>query len=257
MTLITNPTSLATSNVNTGGVVTTSASISPSAAGVQFLWFFAKRTGGFTDTAVVAGNGRTWVKVQSQATGNYYAALFVGYGASPSTGTVTITFNATPSAGRYAIIQQTGFNDVTVNPVASSAQSNSTGTSSSVTLPSSEGRTHIAFAGHDVSEAYTPDTTGATWPELVDSGAVPMGVHVQYILFGGDLVATASWTSSVVWGAAVVALKKESYADCTLIDDSPVFGVAKNGLAVAIEGDEEGPAVAGKPSGVWAIVGGS
>lgn len=231
-------------------VLTTTASVAPASDGAQLVWIFAQRVGGFTDTATVVGNGRTWTKLQSQATGNFYAALFVGYGASPSSGTIAITLSNAPSSGRYVVVQQTDV-DNTVNPISSSAQGNGSGTTGTVVVTESKNMV-IAFFGHNATEQTNPKAF-STWTELHDAGAVAMNIEAQW-LAGGDFTDTATWPTSTTWGAAAVVFKIHTTA-VKFFESDPLVKIG--GLARIFSDDEEGPNLPGKPSGVWAIVGGN
>lgn len=240
-----------TSGALAANVLTTTASVSPASDGAQLVWIFAQRVGGFADTTTVVGNGRTWTKLQSLATGNFYGGLFVGYGASPSSGTIAITLSNAPTSGRYVVVQQTDV-DNSVNPISSSAQGNGNSTTGTVVVTASKNRV-ITFFGHNATEVTAPDATGATWTELHDPGAVAMNIECQW-LAGGDFTNTATWATSSIWAAAAAVFKIHTTA-VKFFESDPLVKIG--GLAILLDSDEEGPNLPGKPSGVWAIVGGN
>lgn len=223
-----NPTVLVASTaVNTAAAATTTTSINPATYEAVFVFALVTSGAAFTDTATMSGNGLTWTKVAGIVTGNDYGVLFVGYGTPSGSGTGTLTFSRTPTAGRYVIISQTEGQDGTNNPVAASGNTNGSATSGSITLTRSGlGQRQLGFWGHKTAEGTTPDSTTLTWTELSDT-TTTYGIETQYV-DGYDQTHTASWVTSSTYVGFAVQLKPFAYT-CVKKSDTPAKAYAYTG----------------------------
>lgn len=238
--------------VTVSGTATTTASISPRATDAVFVVVTARHaTTPFTDTTTVSGNSLTWTKLAGIIYGNYIHTLFVGYGGSPTSGTITITFSQTPASGRYAVIYDEDY-DCTSNPVQQTVTNNGTGTTGTVTFgaPTTGGKCH-GFWSHAAAEATTPDSTGSTWTELHDQTTTSIALETQWLL-GFDTTHTATWASNVGWAGIGVEMKAASKVNPVAFDDADEMLIIEN-LSTPVLLEDGG---ADEPHGVWAIMGG-
>ena len=270
------PTVLTSGTVNTGSATTTTASVTPVADGAVLVVVYAHHaTVAFTDTTTVSGNGLTYAKVAT-IRGNSdqeILTVFVGYGGSPSAGTIGIVLSQAAAAGRYIVIQQKQ-QDTSASPAGYSNSGSGTGTTGTVAMVAANrtaGRRTFSFFGHRIAEATTPDSTGLTWTELDDQTTTTAALEIQWV-DGVDESATATWTTSSSWLAIALELKAALYSAMRsnvldAIDNAPHYdnwgtpsaggeGRAGGRAAVQFDDDGEGANAPGKPSGMWAIVGG-
>lgn len=270
------PTVLTSSTVNTGSATTTTASVTPAADGAVLVVVYAHHaTVGFTDTTTVSGNGLTWTKVATVlgSSDKEILTVFVGYGGSPSAGTISIVLSQTAAAGRYAVIQQTAQN-TSANPAGYSNTNSGTAASGTVAVAVANrtaGRRVFSFWGHRIAEAATPDSTDLTWTELHDATTTTAALEAQYV-DGVDETASASWATSSSWLGIAMEVKAGLYLafqsnTLDAIDNAPHYnnwgfpslggegyGGGRGGLDLLGDiGDGEGANIPGKPSGTWAM----
>lgn len=104
------PTALTSGSENTDNTVFTTASISPSANQLILLSVTGHTTSGAAIVPTIAGNGLTWVKIIDQqwrpiASPICSLTVFRAMGASPSSGTVVITFSGTQKDCAWVIAE--------------------------------------------------------------------------------------------------------------------------------------------------------
>jgi len=253
------PTLLTSGVVNTASAVTTTASVTPPAGSCLIVAVYAHAAGVFGASAI-SGCSMTWVElgtIKDAAVGNEILTVFAGYAAAPTAGTIAITLSQTPAGGRYVVIQSkeaaTASNPATSNIVTSRAASGTAGTNPFTTFIDGA-QLLFSFWGHRINEVASPD---AEWSELSDAGTTTAALEAQYDACSGDLNPSASWATTSSWLAVAVEMKKSVYAMKSFGSAGAAgIEVHKNTPEVIFEGDEEGPTVAGKPSGMWAILGG-
>lgn len=224
------PSDLVFGALTTLSATTTTTSITPVGGNAYFLFVGATDVAPFTDTATATSTGLTWTKVAGLLSGNHYFVLFVGYGASPSAGGVSVTLSSTPDVGgRYCLYEQKLGTPLNTNSVDTSATTSGTGTSGAVTL-AKYGRC-LSFWAHVANEATNP---AAGWTEFSDTAAaVPMALEAQYQLTSSR-GAAASWTSNVVY--AGIALKMVDQANPAYVnEDEPVTIIGANAAIIPDE----------------------
>ena len=225
------PTVLTSGLANTGAAATTTASVTPIASGAVLVVMYANKLSAFTDTTTVSGCGLTWTKVATvlSALDLEILTVFVGYGGSPSAGTIVITLSGTAVSGNYAVIEQAG-QDTSANPAGYSNSASGTGTTGTVAMVIANrtvGRRVFSFWGHRINEVVTPDSTGITWTELHDAGTTLSRLEVQYE-DGIDESATATWATSSTWSGIAMELKAALYSSfrsnvLDAIDNTPSY----------------------------------
>jgi len=198
----------------------------------------------------------TWVKVGEviEVGGSHtLLTVWVGYAATPTTGSITITFSQTPNSGLYHVLD-TGDARAS-NPTSGAVTNSGSATSGSNTLAAATaGKFQVAVFGHNANEGTTPSTQ-TTWIEVQDTTNIS-GIGLEDQLGGGSVNCAASWTTSSRWAGVAFEVTSNDFTSPELFDDALALGDAKAMNAVLVdEGDEEGPTIAGRPSGTWAIIG--
>lgn len=226
------PTVLTSGTVNTGSATTTTASVTPVADGAVLVAVYAHHaTVGFTDTTTVTGNGLTYTKVTTvrRNSDQEILTVFVGYGGSPSAGTISIVLSQAAAAGLYTVLQQRRA-DTSANPAGYSNTNSGTATSGTVAMSAANrtaGRRTFSFWGHRIAEVTTPDSTDLTWVEIDDNTTTTAALETQYI-DGVDETASASWATSSSWLGIAMELKAALYSVMRsnlldAIDNTPTY----------------------------------
>jgi hypothetical protein len=227
-----------TDNVSTSNSTTT-ASISP-VAGRHYLTTvtMALSAGNVPTTDLaVSGCNLTWTLLGSAVYGQGSAGrrrvyLFIGSGASPSSGVLTIDYTGT-NAGTFqehmwSVEEVQGLNSSTPTDgvvTGQSADSTSPLTLTISATPAAGDVTFGAFAGAESAGL----TEEGSYTVLVDrsGGANTRSVLTQYRLAANDVTPTTSWTSTGSGGAGGVAL---------LLKDSGAGGTTFNKAGFAAMG---------------------
>jgi len=177
----------------------------------------------------VSGNGVTWVQFENQSidtAGTDRADMFQfrGMVASPSSGTVTITFSA-PIPGRcsWSIDQSDGNVDTSgTDGSGAIVQSNSSVSATTVTTqPTSFLSTMTSgnsgfFACGDENNSAQTEKSG--WTELADEiGTTLVGLETQYIA-GTDTGGSSTWTTAARAASFVVEI---AAAGATTVTKAP------------------------------------
>ncbi len=202
----------------TDGTVFTTASITPS-ANKLILLYISGRPSGSTPTAIVTGNGLTWVLVNGEDTSVRYSALYRAMGASPSSGAVTITFslemrNATWEISEFDFVDTSGTNGsgAIVQSVRDTA---SAATSITPTLAAfadaTNNATYMGATHRDHNNAMTPE---AGFTELSDNSTGEQHVGAAQWRIGEDVSPTYSWSGSA--GAVAVACEIKAAVGLTV-----------------------------------------
>ena len=247
--------------VNTGAAATTTSTPGYTDLDALGLLVYAVRhaTTGFgnPDSTTVTGGGLTWTHVTTVWNNSNQEMMGVWEGRGTPDGTaLTITFSQAPSSGRYCWLDARSANRASGSGVqatwSATGSSGTTGTVSSIT--GLGGTTMIGFWSHSTAQVHTPDTTDVTWTEWHDASTTSIALQVQAALGGGDKTHTSTWATSSRWMGIVVELKCYNYFPAAIFDDDIIVMGAMQ--AQLLTEDEEGAVAAGKPSGVWAILGG-
>jgi hypothetical protein len=201
--------------VNAGNFSSTGTQVSgtivPDNTGALLCAIYVNALTPFTDTTTVSGCGLTWAKVKTvmNATSLEILTIFVGYGGTPASGTITMTMSVGVNVvGKYAIVQQTG-QDMSANPVGYSNSNSGIAASGTVAMALANvtaGRRMFSFWGHRIAEVTAPDSTGLTWVEIHDTTTTLTGFEIQYV-DGLDETASASWATSSSWLGIALELK--------------------------------------------------
>ncbi len=159
------------------------ASVSPTANALVVLVVAQSVAGGgatdINDTLAVSGNGITWTEVsQTIFAVRRNLWVFVGSNASPSTGSITLTFSSgngsTFEQMKWSVSEATGV-DVGGTPIGTAYTTASSGTAATVTVSETPGSGDFVFAAFALEDNNTPslnaeldttlhsfgDTTGA------------------------------------------------------------------------------------------------
>jgi hypothetical protein len=248
---------LAAGALNTGGTATTTGSVTADTTACYYIFITARHaTTGFAnpDTTTVSGMGLTWARVAEVFANSNQEMLvcFEGYG-TPTTGALTITLSQTPASGMHHVVVVPNARRAS-SPTRASWTGSGTGTTGTVSPAGIGGAVLLGAFSHAANELVTPDTTYVPWVEIADSGTTSIQLEDQYTLSGGDKTFTATWATSSRWMGIALEMASYTYGSFGVADDD------LDGLDPAISiltEDEEGPTVAGKPSGVWAVIGGA
>lgn len=194
---------------NTDGTEFTTASISPTGNSLILL-AFSVRNGSSTDPTIasVAGNGLTWVLVDSSAwdpdsTSRRKLFVYRAMGASPSTGAITITTDQTEtdvswSVDEFSNVVTTGANGA--DAVVQSVDNNDDGvTELTVTLSAfadSDNATYGAFSQYNSQS--TSEEAGYT--QLSDVNTDGGNSTSTQFLNSADTSVYASWADSTKCG---------------------------------------------------------
>jgi len=190
----------------------TTASISPTANSVLYLFYVTRHATTAPDMTPSGVSGITWTKKASQVDGISLIGVYEGIvSGSPGTGALTLTMaGAVTAIGcHWHIIQVTGNDTVAPTVQQPLGATGSTGTASSLTFAAAGAAANrfISFHFHRAAEATTPRTN---WTELDDvNGTTPNGAtEVQWRNDGtNETTASASWVTSSRWQTVGVEVK--------------------------------------------------
>lgn len=201
-------------NIPSGSTTYVTASISPSANALVLLWITNERLGSApAAVSSVTGCGLTWVQIDTVANygNNCRLSLFRALGASPTSGTVTITYPASMWSAIWSIAQFTGVETSGSNgsgAIVQSAQNFAAGAGSSltVTLGSTVGAGSMVAGGWSYNVNDMGMNAGVDWTTLGTVGiARPIQILSAYNITG-DETATATTTSSGSRGGIAVEI---------------------------------------------------
>ena len=192
----------------------TTASISPTAN----VWLVVDCAGRrnpvlspYTVTGLGGGTALTWTLESSQnsteASPGRIERWYAFTGASPGTGTITISHGAETSLGTGWIVYEISGADTSDPFVQSAGHAPGPGTGISITLSafaSTDNRPLIAVY-HEVNEASSPDTTPSLYTELGDVNGTGgnLGLASAYNPNDTDTAVGYSWTTAA--GSAGIA----------------------------------------------------
>lgn len=215
-------------NIASGSTTFVTASISPAANALILLWITNEHLAGTpAQVSSVTGCGLTWEKIDDVNYGsNCRLSLYRALGASPSAGTVTITYPTSEWSAIWSIEQITGVSTSGSNgsgAVLQSAQ-NSDGTAGStltVTLAALAGGS-MDVAGFSFNVNDSGMTPGADWTTLASPQiSRPLQILTAYNTTG-DNTATASTSSAGSRGG--IAVEVSSGGVLILVYDEDQYG---------------------------------
>jgi len=225
----------------TNGTGFTTASVSPTGDYLQLLAVHGSNTGGGGAPAVpsISGNGLTWVLIAEADTDTSYSSVFLfrAMGASPSTGTITITYAETMDDCQWSLSEFTGVDTGGTNGSAAIVQSavNTVGVTASITATlaafgSANNATYGAFGQLYAGDGTPPSATpGTGFTEITedgfDDGSYTSGLQTQW-RDDNDTTVDITWDSSYDCGVVAVEIKAGAAAaptgtvDVTDVDDT-------------------------------------
>jgi hypothetical protein len=184
----------------------------PPTSGLIVVFVYSRNAAG-PNTPTMSGNSLTWTAITNVLWNVIHRLTLFGANASGSTtGATTVDFAAQTQLGCDASFFQATNVDLTGGVSAAFVQSptnsGAAATSGSVTLSaagSSDNRPIACFV-HPIQEATTERTN---WTEMDDlSGTGPVrGVASQVRSDVFETTASATWTTSAVWGAIAAEIK--------------------------------------------------
>lgn len=205
---------------DTDGTVFTTASITPTGNRLILIAVMSADNATPPIPDSVVGNGITYTRITGVLYDDTGASrrrmdLYRGMTASPSTGTIVITYPSAIDASMWVISEFSGVDTSGTNgsgAIAQNAVNNNTGTSIIVTLAAEAGTsaTYGTF-GHNTPQ----DTTaGTNFTEIHDlQNAVAPQQRLQSEWFNGqDTTVDASWVGSDNNGAVAVEIKAAAVA---------------------------------------------
>jgi hypothetical protein len=205
-------TALTSSYDNVDRTVYTTASISPTASRWLVVDSFARGPDPVPSDATVAGLSLTWTQEGSGDAGSILRINrhYAWTGASPGSGTITLTYSVSALGAGWVIYEVNGANasDPFVQTIAN-VTSNPPATSVSVTLAAfgNAANRPLISAFHNATEASTEDSTPSAYTELADvSGGSPnAGFAVAWNSANTDTTPSYSWTTSSSLYAAIAS----------------------------------------------------
>lgn len=219
----------------------TTASVTPTANALVLVAAYSRRNPG-VDVSSISGNGLTWVKiasVTSTALTFRYISLWRAMGASPSAGTIGITWAGQCNNSAWSVFEITGTDTSGTDGSGAIVQSGtspdpSTGTSGTITL-SAFGSTNnmgVGFFHHNADEATTPGS-GFTEIHDIQISENTAGMNTEYKV--NDNTVDASWTTSIDWLGIAIEVKQDTSTSSIKTINGLAYGSVKtvNDLAIA------------------------
>ena len=181
-------------NSETDGTGFTTASITPTANTMVYVAVFS--LGVSIGTVSLVGNGITWTQEETQLGGTVRRiALFRGFHATPSTGTIAITWTTTVNGCCWAVFELAN-NDTTTPVVQSVPGSGNNVTTLSITLAAfgDANNATLGLFGINKNEAITP---GADFTEIAEQvqSTEATALQVEWKV-GNDTSVDASWATN-------------------------------------------------------------
>jgi len=201
---------LTSSATGTDATLYTTVSVTPTGNRLNLGCIFSDGGGG--DVPTVSGFGLTWVAVSAvnADAGNSEMFLFRALGASPTAGTITISYPATKNGCAWSFLQfadvNTGGTDgsLAVQNVSTAKTDGNTGLT--VTLDAFQTTNNATFGcfGHNANEGTSP---GAGFTEKSDVGhGVPNQALATEFRDDNDTTVSATWAGNVPAVAIAVEL---------------------------------------------------
>ena len=210
----------------------TTASIAPGANRLVLLWVNDRGTGNPTVTSV-AGNGLTWVQVNTLTFGsNGRLTLYRAMGAAPTAGTVTITFSGTIARACWSIVEYDGVDTSGTDgsgAVVQSVTGTAASTSLTVTLAAFADANNVATGGFSTTSnsTYTAGGGFSIYGSAAQSTSLSIATEG---LPTNDTTVDISVASTTIAGIAVEVRKQVT---CTAVSDaSYVAANAQSGQAI-------------------------
>lgn len=225
----------------------TTASISPAANSVLYLFYTTRHATTGPNMTPSGVTGITWTRKTSQVDGISLIGVWEGVvGGSPGTGALTLTIDGgvTAIGCEWSIIQVTGADTSAPTVQTPLGATGSTGTASSLTFAaaSAAGNRFFSYHLHRANEVTNPRTN---WTELDDrAGSTPNSAHeLQWRNDGtNETTASASWTTSSRWQALGVEVKVAT-SGAVALDGTSAGTSSTSGdivLTIALSGQSDG-----------------
>jgi len=204
-------------DINSGTDATSYANSSwtPPTDGLILVYVIAKRAAAL-DTPTISGNSLTWIQIGSTLNcggNNHGLSLFAANASGSSTGVTTISFGANTQLHCSASFFQATGVDLSGGVAAAFVQTaTATGTGTTGTVPlaaaaSSDNRPIAAFF-HAQNEAKAPRVNWTEIDDLAGTSGI-RDLETQYRSDAFETTATATWTTSDIWGGIASELKAE------------------------------------------------
>lgn len=167
-----------TSGASTGSSSFSTASVTP---GANKLIFLVMSIADGASISSLAGNGLTWVLVNSSTEGNVTLYIYRSMAASPSAGAITATLGASVRHS-WGVIELANINTLGTNgssAVVQSAKANGTGTTLTATLAAFSNTANATFGASGITgnSGATAVSPGSGFTELSDTDGAGGGFH--------------------------------------------------------------------------------